>query len=208
MDLSKFKTSDWLKVGGGLLFFIAFFMGWWGFDAGIVTYSASGSDYFLTGTVPFILLVAVAVITVLKVLGTVKLPTSIPWPLAMLLAAAVSTLLVVWRFIFDGSEGDLDRQAGLFLALIAAVVVLVGSLTAFKESGGDVNDLKDFNKIKGAFAPGAGMGSTPPPPPAGGATPPPPPAAPTPPPAPYAQPAPPPPPPAPPTPPPPPPPSA
>ena len=26
MDLSKFKPSDWMKVGGGLLFFIAFFL--------------------------------------------------------------------------------------------------------------------------------------------------------------------------------------
>lgn len=32
MDLSKFKTSDWLKVGGGAVFFIAGFLSWWTFE--------------------------------------------------------------------------------------------------------------------------------------------------------------------------------
>ena len=61
---TKFKTSDYLKVGGGLLFFISFFMVWWGLDTGISglgTVGWKGGHYFLTGIVPFLLLVAVAV---------------------------------------------------------------------------------------------------------------------------------------------------
>jgi hypothetical protein len=42
----------------------------------------------------------------------------------------------------------------------------------FKESGGDFNDLKDMNKLKGAFQ---GSSDSAPPPPPPGMTPPPPP---------------------------------
>ena len=48
----------------------------------------------------------------------------------------------------------------------------------FKESGGDLNDLKDINKIKSQFGNSGGTsmgGGTPPPPPPPGMSPPPPP---------------------------------
>ena len=74
---------------------------------------------------------------------------------------------------------DISRGIGLYLALLAAIAVFVGCVMAFRESGGDLNDLKDFNKLKSAFGSGgsnsAGSPPPPPPPPAGGMPPPPPP---------------------------------
>lgn len=181
MDLSKFKTSDWMKVGGGGLMLVAYFLKWWKLDTDFGDFGAKGSDYFFTGTVPWLLLLAVGVLTFLGAAGVFKLPGSVPAPLVFLAASALSLLLVLVRFFSDGVDtggvdSGLTRGIGLFLALAAAVVVLVGSVLGFKESGGDLNDLKDMNKLKSSFGGGTdGGGSTPPPPPPPGMTPPPPP---------------------------------
>ena len=81
-----------------------------------------------------------------------------------------------------GSEGtdlfeiDLDRATGMYLAFAATAVACAGAFMGFKESGGDLNDLKDMNKLKSQFG-GAGGGQAPPPPPPGMSPPPPPPPA-------------------------------
>ena len=181
MDFSKFKPSDWLKAGGGVVMLIAYFLSWWGFSASnqfaSVDFSLSGSDYFFTGTVPWLILVAIGVLTVLAALGTFKLPATLPAPLIFLGASALAFLLILIRFFSDGYDyaGDsgLSRGAGLYLALLASIAVVAGSFLGFKESGGDLNDLKDINKLKGQFSGGPGAGSPPPPPP--GMQPPPPP---------------------------------
>jgi hypothetical protein len=190
VDLSKFKTSDWLKVGGGALFLIAGILKWWGVDCnGDATCERfasgvgfTGFDFFFTGIVPWLLLVAIAVLTFLAAAGIFRLPASIPAPIVFLAGAALSLLLVVLRFLNAPGDSDLNdgigRKIGLFLALIGAIVSLVGCVLGFKESGGDLNDLTDMNKIKGAFNQGesSGGGSVPPPPPPPGNMPPPPPA--------------------------------
>ncbi|HRE03571.1 MAG TPA: hypothetical protein PLV68_19900, partial [Ilumatobacteraceae bacterium] len=55
---------------------------------------------------------------------------------------------------------------GMILSAISGLVAFAGAFLGFKESGGDFNDLKDINKIKGQFGGGNG-GGTPPPPPGG-----------------------------------------
>lgn len=181
MDFTKFKTSDWLKAGGGLLMLIAYFLDWWSLDiSGFGGGSFSGSDFFFTGTVPWILLVVIGVLTVLAVLNVFRLPATFPAPLVFLAASALALLLILIRLTGPGHdipsvvEDEMSRGAGLWLALVAAIAVLVGCFLGFKESGGDLNDLKDMNKIKGQFG-GHSGGGTPPPPPGGGYSPPPPP---------------------------------
>lgn len=180
MDLSKFKTSDWLKVGGGVVMLIAGFLTWWGLEGGGITFvDWNAFDFFFTGIVPWLLLVAIGVLTFLSAAGIFKLNVSLPLPLIFLATSALSVLLVLIRFLGPGhgapDEHGLDRGIGLFLALIAAVVVTVGSLLGFKESGGDLNDLKDINKIKSQFGGTGAEGGAPPPPPPGMSPPPPPP---------------------------------
>lgn len=169
MDLSKFKTSDWLKVGGGVLFFIAGFLAWWKVDLGpFGSASANAFDYFWTGTISWLIFTAIAVLTFLAAAGIFKLPDSVPAPLVFLAAAALGTVLVVIRFFNDGTGvGALDRGVGLFLALIGAVVVLVGAYLGFTESGGNLAQLgKDLQSKAGAKSDGSGD-APPPPPPAG-----------------------------------------
>jgi hypothetical protein len=187
VDVSKFKSSDWLKIGGGAVFFIAGFLTWWKVEAGGFSDSGNAFDWFFTGTLPWLIFTAIAVLTVLAATGKFTPPAHLPAPLIYLAAAAIGLFLVLVRFISDGIDGDeaaafgvdISRGIGLYLAVLAAIAVLVGCVKAFKESGGDLNDLKDFNKLKSAFGSGgsgsAGSPPPPPPPPAGGMPPPPPP---------------------------------
>lgn len=191
MDFSKFKPSDWLKAGGGLVMLIAYFLAWWSLDgaSGFSSLgSTSGSDYFFTGTVPWLILVAIGVLTVLSVMDVFKLPSTLPLPLIFLGASALAFLLVLIRFFSDGFDTvagfdfPTSRGVGLYLALLASIAVLAGSFLGFKEAGGNLNDLKDMNKLKGQFGgpagappPPPGMQPPPPPPPPGGMQPPPPP---------------------------------
>ena len=177
MDLSKFKTSDWLKVGGAIGFLIFGFFNWLKSDLG----GGGGTnvfDFFWTGTVPWILVIATGVITFLLATGSMK-PGSLPWPLIMLAATGLAALLLLLRLLFNPigcpiSDCGVSRGIGMYLSVISGFVAFGGAFMGFKESGGDFNDLKDMNKIKGAFQ-GSGDSAPPPPPPPGMAPPPPPP---------------------------------
>ena len=210
MDLSAFKPSDWLKVGGGALFLIAGPLTWWKItvEGGLFFGAASEpfhgvGDYFGTVGIAWLIFIAIAVLTVLLRLGIVKAPSSLPVPLVFLTAAALGALLVLFRFLFDGIDDggfgldledagfDISRGLGAWLGLIGAAAVVAGCVMGFTESGGNLADLKDVDKLKselgsitGAFggtqstptappeAPGSGM-APPPPPMPGGSTPPP-----------------------------------
>ena len=104
MDLSKFKTSDWLKVGGGVVMLVAGFLSWYSYDVSFVSVSYTGFDFFFTGIIPWLLLVAVGVLTFLAVAGIFKLPSSIPAPLVFLAASALATILVLIRFTGPGHD--------------------------------------------------------------------------------------------------------
>lgn len=184
MDLSKFTTSDRLKVGGAIGFFIFGFFNWLKSDFG----RGGGTnvfDFFWTGTLPWLLVIGSAVITVLLVMDVIK-KGSLPWPLIMLGALGLAALLLLLRLVFNPIGCPIDdcgvsRGVGLYLSVISGLVAAAGGFLGFKESGGDLNDLKDMNKIKGAFQPAGGSvpppppGMTPPPPPPGMTPPPPPP---------------------------------
>ena len=179
MDFSRFKTSDWLMVAGGLGFLIfGTFFDW--IDVSIDGLgSGSGAnafDFFFTGAVPWILIVGVGVIAFLLAGGVIK-PGGAPWPLILLAAAALGTLLVLIRLIFPGLGEDTDgldigRGVGLILSTISAAVALAGAFMNFTASGGTLSDLTDMDKMRGSFGRPAG-GTPPPPPPPGGSAPPP-----------------------------------
>ena len=184
MDFSKFKTSDWLKVGGGVGMFIFGFFNWLKSDFGP---GGGGNvfDFFWTGTLPWLLVIGSAVVTVLLVMDVIRKGT-LPWPLIMLGALGLAALLLLLRLIFNPIGCPIDdcgvsRGVGMYLSVLSGLAAAAGGFLGFKESGGDLNDLKDMNKIKGAFQQGGGSvpppppGMTPPPPPPGMTPPPPPP---------------------------------
>ena len=146
LDLSTLSTSAKLKIGGGGLFFISAFLPWW--RSG--TLSLNMTDYFGTAGLAWLIFTAIAVASLMMETG--KLKKDQPIPTAILLGAGLATLLVLWRFVSDGiSFTNLSKGPGAYLGLLSAIIVTIGSLRAFKESGGDLNDLKDVNKLKSQF---------------------------------------------------------
>jgi hypothetical protein len=176
VDLSKFKVSDWLIVGGAVGFLIfGTFLKWFrleGFGTG-----GNAFDFFLTGTVPWLLVIATGVLAFLVAAGVIK-ASQAPWPIIFVAATGLGTLLLFIRFLVPTigedvpDELDVSRAAGIWLTLISAIVALAGSVMKFTESGGQLSNLRDaFDR------PGRSGGTPPPPPPVGGSAPPPPPPA-------------------------------
>ena len=161
MDFSKFKTNDWLVVGGGAGMLIFGFLNWTKVSvAGFGSSSgANAFDFFFTGTIPWLLLVASAVVTALLVME--KIPKdSLPWPLIILAATGLAAILLLIRFLFnpiDGkgfiedAGGSVGRGVGLILSLLSGLVAAAGGVMSFTASGGNLKDLTDVNKIKDAF---------------------------------------------------------
>ncbi len=152
MDFSKFKTPDWLMIGGS---------------------GGNVFDFFWTGTIPWILVIASAVITFLLVQGTLK-QDQLPWPLLLLAATGLASLLLLLRFIFNPIEGkdliesaggEVGRGIGMILSVISGLVATAGAYLNFKASGGTLKDLTDLDKLKSSFAKDSGSGSEMPPPP-------------------------------------------
>lgn len=186
MDLSKFKTPDWLIIGGGLGILIFGFFDWLKVDVGPFGSYSGGNvfDFFFTGTVPWILLIGSAVVTVLLALEILKRDMA-PWPTIILAATALAAILLLIRLLFNpGAPDGVGRAFGMFLSVLSGIVGAVGGFLNFQASGGDIKDLTDMDKLKSSF--NQGGGGTPPPPPPGGSIPPPPPGGGTPPPPPPA----------------------
>lgn len=182
MDFSKFKTPDWLLAGGGLVFLIGGFLDWISVEfEGFSNSGGNAFDFFLTGIVPWLLIVGAGVLTVLRLNGTLK-PGGPPWTLIIALATVLGAVLVTLRFLFPAlgeDVGDLDvgRGIGLILCWLAGLASATGGVMNFLSTGGTIKDLADPNKLRQAFDRPDNGGSTPPPPPppGGGQMPPPPP---------------------------------
>ncbi|MEY2643297.1 MAG: hypothetical protein ACO29A_07065 [Ilumatobacteraceae bacterium] len=164
MDFSKFKTSDWLKVGGALGFLVFGFLNWLSIDygsdfGGATETGAKVFDFFVTGTIPWILVLGTGIITLLMATGNMKAGKA-NLPMLMLIATAVASVLILIRLIFNPLDGkgalealgvDVGRGIGMILSTIAVLVATAGAFIGYTESGGNINDLKDINKLKGGF---------------------------------------------------------
>lgn len=145
MDLSKFSTADKLIVGGGIAYLIFMFFPWYGVDeVGFGGYDNTGWDYFLGGILPLILVVVmVAQILISRLSPDTKLPDlPVPWGQVHLIAGVAVGVLLILRLLIGSDEVagidtgfDLDRKIGLFLAVIAAIVVAVGGFLKSQEAG-------------------------------------------------------------------------
>jgi hypothetical protein len=178
VDVSTFKVGDWLLVAGGavmLIFGVA--LDWVTADTIIGEVSGGNAfDFFFTGGLAYVLVVAAGVVTFLLAGDLIK-ADHVPWPLVLLGATGVATLLMLVRLLLGSGHDGIDRGAGMFVAFLAAAMALAGAVLNFTASGGRFKDLTDLDKLKRAFG-----GTTrtappppPPPPPTGGSIPPPPP---------------------------------
>ena len=169
MDLNKLTTGEKVIAGAGILFLISMFLPWWGLDFGeFGSASNNGFDYFLTGWLPLLIIIAMVAQIAVARFSTTQLPKiPISWNQAHLIAGGVVAVLLVLRVIIGSSEGsggfevDLDRMWGLWVALVAALGVGVGGYLKSREP--------EVEPVGGTYG-----GPAVPPPPPGGGTPPPP----------------------------------
>jgi len=184
VNFSDFKSSDWLVIGGGGGVAVFGLFNWT--TVSVLGFSDSGGnafDFFFTGTIPWLLFVASAIIAFLLASETMD-KRGLPWPLILLAATALAALLLLFRFIFNPIEGkdiieaaggNVGRGFGMIVSVICGLVAAAGAFLNFQASGGKLSDLTDINKIKESFG-GSSSDTIPPPPPQADDTPPPPPA--------------------------------
>ncbi len=146
--LKALKVNDWLVVAGGVLVLIFGLFRWfsWSIDNGGVRGEGKSNafDYFVTGFVPWLLVVAAATVTVL--LATQALNRGkLPWELILLAATALAFVLIVIRLIvsddpnISGTDVDVDvsRGIGIWMCTLGALVALVGTFIGFRNTGLD-----------------------------------------------------------------------
>jgi hypothetical protein len=139
VEADGFGASDWLKSIGGVLFFVAGLLPWWslGFAPGL-SEEFNAFDYDATGLVPYVIFVGIAVLTIIIKTDSLRLPKVLVHPVLSLVAAVFGTVLVVYRFFVDGYDDDaleatdntISRGIGMYLAVAAASIVLVGCVLA------------------------------------------------------------------------------
>ena len=141
MDLSKLTTSDKLILGGGLAYLIFMFFPWYGIDLSIFgvsqSYDNTGWSYFFGGILPLILIGVMCSHVLVSSMSDTQLPDPpVPWAQVHLGTGIVAAVIVALRLLFPSEESnvDLDRKYGLFLALIAAIVVAVGGVKKSQET--------------------------------------------------------------------------
>lgn len=145
MDLNKLSTADKVIAGAGIVFFVSLFLPWWGKDfGGGISGSNSGWDYFLTGILPFLIVIVMIGQIAITKFTTTELPKiPVPWSQVHLAAGAAVAILLVLRTLIGSSEGsgtfeiDLDREWGLYVALLAAIGVGAGGYLKFQEGDSD-----------------------------------------------------------------------
>lgn len=136
MDLKeRVQPSDWVTGIGGLILFISVFLDWFKFSLGGIGMSgvggASGVD--ATKLCYLIALLALVVIAVV-ILRVVEVDLdAIPVPMAVVVMAAggLSVLIVVLRMVIH--QDFLSLSYGIFIALIAAIAVVVGGVLMQRE---------------------------------------------------------------------------
>lgn len=168
MDLTNFKLHDWLMIGGGAAMLVfGLILDWTSVSSG--GFSASGDgpfDYFLTGGLAWIFVVAVGVLAFLRVAE--MLPDNQPWGIIFLGLTVLASVLMVLQIIMGARFDVADRGMGMWGALIWTFVALAGAVTNFRAGGGTVSDLTDLDKLKESFNSTGGDDVPPPPPPADG----------------------------------------
>lgn len=143
-DVKKLSTTDWLVAGGGAVAFIAGFLPWWGVSIDIddrlginIDGTVSGWSAGFTAWAGVLLLFLAAVYLVLR-RAEVSLP-DLPVTPAVAVAglALIGLLLVLIRLVTlpDSTFGDVGPRFGIWLALLAGIVELVGAVMQFRTSG-------------------------------------------------------------------------
>ena len=144
--LKALAPSDWLIVAGGVIVLVFGLLRWFSWNIDNAGVRGSGKtnafDFFVTGFVPWLLIVAAAAIALL--LATQALNRGkVPWELVLLGATALGFVLIVIRLIvgYDPNisgtdvEVDVSRGVGIWMCALGALVATAGAFIGFRNTG-------------------------------------------------------------------------
>lgn len=141
-DPKTLSSRDRAIVGGGGVAFIAAFLPWYGYTGPLHLYGASISGWSagFFAWLGSLLLAAAAVYLVLLRSG-VELP-SLPFGPAVTVAGAslIGLVLIILRWltlprVHAGLAGSVGPKYGIWIAIIAGIVEVVGAVLQFRSSG-------------------------------------------------------------------------
>jgi hypothetical protein len=135
-----------MKVGGAAVVLVSSFLTWLEIrlkQGDTVRHgTANGYDFTFTGAIPVVLAVVVGAVTVLLAVGRIPRHQR-PWPLALLIGAALAAGLLLVRLVLNPYDpradlealgGSVSRSLGMVLAAAGGLVVLVGAVLSFREA--------------------------------------------------------------------------
>jgi hypothetical protein len=133
-QIKKFTTSELIILAGALAVFVGTFMKWFQADTGFGEVSVNGFEYFLQGTIPWLLAIIVAGVLIARKLAGATLPEMpLPLPQLYLIVCAIIAVLIFTRIVTtDGPSEFVDRGAGIFLAFIGSIAMVVGAYLKFQ----------------------------------------------------------------------------
>ena len=134
-QLKKFTTNELIMLGGAVVVFIFTFFTWFKASAFGFSDSVNGFHYFLQGTIPWLLSIAVAAVLILKKFAPqVKFPEMpLEWNLLYLIATGLAALLILTRVIsVDGPSSIVSRGIGIWLCTLGAIAEVVGAFLKYQ----------------------------------------------------------------------------
>jgi hypothetical protein len=131
---SFWSAGGWLTWISGLVLMLSPFMGWYAGSGEGPTIAVTGWHTGVLGKLVFVLGAAVILLGILREFGF-ELPPAIPESLVIIVIGALATVFVLIRLIsipdrFFPSDG---RSIGIWIALIAAIGVIVGGILRASE---------------------------------------------------------------------------
>ena len=137
-DASAVSRATWIAAGGALILFISVFFSWYTASVHGLGVSASGSGWdsgSLAKLVALLALIALAALVIEMFVPTVTLP--LPASLIVMGAGGLSVLFILIKFVDKPADGggvvSISLAWGIFVALIAAVVTVVGGYLKMQE---------------------------------------------------------------------------
>ena len=141
-DPKNLSSQDKAIIGGGGVAFIAAFLPWYGYSGPLHLYGASISGWS-AGFFAWLgsLLLTAAGVYVLLLRSKVSVP-SLPFGPAVSVAGAsvIGLVLIILRWltlprVHAGLAGSVGPKFGIWVAMIAGIVEVVGAVLQFRASG-------------------------------------------------------------------------
>jgi hypothetical protein len=130
MDPIRARRGRLIAGVGGLMLFAFLFLPWFG-EAGLNSSGWQGQS----STDIYLMITAVVAIAAAAPIGRAPLLPGVTMGGAAALLGGVATLILIWLSFIDFPSGA-DRKIGVYLALLAAIVITIGG---FLSAQGDTS---------------------------------------------------------------------